>query len=186
MQVLEEYLDEGTGALDYYQWMKQFVVIFQISRWLPEYVDAFLNVNRFTAPFGLDEIVSPRRSPRFSGGGPDAPSLTRGLGMGACFVLRELTRLRVLRQPLAYRYCYVAPVRVCVLLEALGCPGLQVLSAADRSSGVREFVGTHLGAERATFGLAFDLPLLAVADDRNLQDRFLRRQLPPEPGGRQG
>ena len=34
MEMLEAYLDDPIGTHDYYLWMKQFVVIFQISRWL--------------------------------------------------------------------------------------------------------------------------------------------------------
>ena len=44
----------------------------------------------------------------FSGGGPSAPPLTRALGIGACFVVRELVRVDVLKSPLAHDHSYVA------------------------------------------------------------------------------
>jgi hypothetical protein len=183
MEVLEQYLEDPSDTHDYYQWMKQFVVIFQISRWLPEYVEGFLNVDRITRPFGLDEIVAPRTSALFSGGGPDAPALTRALGIGTCFVLRELMRLRVLRKPWAYRYCYVPALRVCSLLENLGCSAVGALPSAERSSEIHRFLVSHLGAERATFDQAFDLPLLALAEDPDLQDRLMGHELPREENG---
>lgn len=178
MQVLEEYLDEPPDTQDYYQWMKQFVAIFQVSRWLSEYVESFLNVNRITQPFALDQIIALRRSEFFSGGGPDAPALTRTLRMGACFVLRELARLGVLRQPHAHPHCYVAPRRVCDLLEALGCVHLRALPTTDRSSAIHAFLVDNIGAEQATFGLTFDLPLLALADNPDLQGELLGHVLP--------
>jgi hypothetical protein len=184
MQVLEEYLEDPSDTHDYYQWMKQFVVIFQISRWLSEYVEGFLNVGRITESFALDEIIAPRTSALFSGGGPDAPALTRALGMGASFVLRELMRLGVLRQSLAHRYCYVPSLRVCRLLEDLGCSPLATVPFAERSSEIHRFLVSHLDAERATFGQTFDLPLLALAEDPDLQDRLLGYGLPPEADDR--
>ena len=41
----------------------------------------------------------------------------------------------------------------------------------------------HLGAERATFDRSFDLPLLALADDPDLQDELLGHALPSEDDG---
>jgi hypothetical protein len=103
--------------------------------------------------------------------------------MGASFVLRELMRLGLLRQPLARRYCYVPSLRVCRLLEDLGCESLRTLPLADRSSEIHRFLVVHLDSERATFGQAFDLPLLALAEDPELQDRLLGHGLPSEDDG---
>jgi len=43
-----------------------------------------------------------------------------------------------------------------------------------------EFLVHHLGSDRATFDLSFDLPLLAVSEDNDLQIRFLHETLPEE------
>lgn len=177
MQVLEQYLDDPSGKHEYYHWMRQFVAIFQISRWLPAYVEAFLNVARFTRPFALDEIIAPRTSPAFSGGGPDAPPLTRALGIGACFVLRELARIGIIRQRLAHPYCYVPTTKVCRLLDVLGAPMVLAAPAADRSAEIHRLLVALLGGERATFLRAFDLPLIALAEDQELQERLLGRRL---------
>jgi hypothetical protein len=180
MDMLEGYLDDPTGTHDYYQWMKQFVVVFQISRWLPDYVDSFLNVNRMTKPFGFDDIISPRTSPLNSGGGPDAPALTRALGIGACFVMRELSRFGILHQKLAFRYCYVPGTRVCGVLETIGGPSLRMLPTGDRSSGIYRFLVENMDDERAVFNLGFDLPLLALREGEDVQIAVLGKQLPPE------
>jgi hypothetical protein len=180
MDMLEAYLDDPTGTHDYYQWMKQFVVIFQLSRWLPDYVDSFLNVNRMEKPFGFDDIISPRTSPQYSGGGPDAPSLTRALGIGACFVMRELTRLGILHQKLAHRYCYVPGTRVCGVLETIGGPSLRMLPTGDRSSGIYRFLVENMDNEKATFNLGFDLPLLALREGEDVQIAVLGEPLPTE------
>jgi hypothetical protein len=180
MDMLEGYLDDPAGTHDYYQWMKQFVAIFQISRWLPDYVESFLNVNRMKKPFGFDDIISPRTSSIYSGGGPDAPALTRALGIGACFVMRELTRLGILHQKLAHRYCYVPGTRVCGVLETIGGPSLRMLPTGARSSGIYRFLVENMDEDRATFNRAFDLPLLALGEREDVQIAVLGEPLPPE------
>jgi hypothetical protein len=173
IEVLEEYLDDPIGNHDYYLWMKQFVVFFQISRWLPEYIDALLSVDRFQRPFAIDEIIAPRTSASFSGGGPDAPALTRGLGMGACFVFRELMRAGVMNQPFAYQYCYVPARKVCSLLDRLAPLEIRALPPIERSVAIHRFLVAQLGDSRATFSESFDLPLLALADSADLQQSLL-------------
>ncbi len=177
MEMLETYLDDPIGTHEYYLWMKQFVVIFQISRWLPEYVDAFLNVNRFTRPFSIDEIIAPRTSAAFSGGGPDAPALTRALGMGACFLFRELTRFGVINQSFADPHSYVPARRVCALIDKIGSTNIRVLPSTERSQAIHRFLVEQLGGQRATFAGSFDLPLLALADSPELQDALLGEPL---------
>jgi hypothetical protein len=173
MDVLEGFLEDPTGRQDYYHWMKQFIAIFQLSRWLDEYAESFLSVNRRKTAFALDEITAPRTSAANSGGGPDAPDISRGLGMGACFVLRELTRFGYLKQPLAYRYCFVPRGNVRSLCEWLGCRPMEDGYHAVNAQTIYQFVVSHLGEERATFNGSFDLPLIALADDRDLQRSLL-------------
>lgn len=173
-RILEEYVDDPNGREDYLQWMKQFITIFQISRWLSEYVEAFQSVRVMSRPFGLDALTAPRTNPQFAGGGPDAPPLSRALGMGACFVLRELHRVGHVDQQLAHRYCFVPARRVCDLLADLGCSNIRADSHADKSIAAHAFLVRNLDASRATFGRSFDLPLLALAESRELQSEILR------------
>ncbi|MBN1671101.1 MAG: hypothetical protein JXR37_08725 [Kiritimatiellae bacterium] len=167
MRVLEGYLDEKVDQADYYQWISHFVRIFHLSRWLPQCVESFLATNRIRKPFSLDHIVAPRASAIFQGGGPDAPPITRALGTGACFVMRELTRMQVLNQPHVWRHCFVPARRVRQVLWIAGCDEIDVAPGGGVavSSTIYEFLVRRLGdQEKATFGRSFDLPLLAAAN----------------------
>jgi len=174
LRIVEEYLDRQADSAEYYAWMSQFVGIYQLARWLDEYVEAFLQIDRMRLDFRLDTILAPRSSALFQGGGADAPSLTRVLGAGACFVVRELVRAGVLKSPWAYPHCYVPSGRVRRLLEFLGWADLDDDGRRyEQSRAIYAFLCQHIGADRATFGGSFDLPFLTIAEDNDLQRQFL-------------
>ena len=172
-----------TDEHEYYQWMKQFVSIYQISRWLTHYAEAFLNISRVKQKFALDQIIALRTSAVFSGSDLDAPALNRALGMGVYFVIRELTRLDILRNDHVHRYCYVPAGRVCAFLKVIGCDEVEGASMNERSGVIHKFLIAHLGPERATFGRSFDLPLLALSEDEELQQTFCGRTLEADGDG---
>ena len=180
MSVLDDYLDDPTEDERYRQWMRQFVDIYQISRWLTDYVESFRNIDRLGRQFGLDEILAPRTNADFSGGGPDAPSLRRTLGIGACFVVRELMRFGVLADARAHKYCYLPTRRVRALLGLMGCQSLEGEERAVQSAIIHSFLVKHLGAEKSTFLRSFDLPLQALAEDKQLQLVLLGQEVPCE------
>jgi hypothetical protein len=181
IRVLEDYLNSQMNDNPFYHWVRQYVSIYQIARWLPEYVASFLAIDRFKEPFDLDRVTKPAVSQDFSGGGPSAPPLTRALGIGACFVVRELVRADVLRSPLAYDHAYVAVGRVRYVLARLGLADLRSESASyQQSPRIHNFLCDHLGADRAHYERCFDLPFLAIAEDAELQRRFLQCELPLE------
>lgn len=179
--VLDNYLDTQTNDSLFYHWVRQFVSIYQIGRSLPEYVQSFLEINKVKKPFDLDSVTRPAMNPNFSGGGPCAPPLTRALGIGACFVVRELLRKGVLTSSLAHEHAYVATAQVRRVLARLGLTGLEGDGAIYRySPPIHKFLLNHLTSDRAHFGHCFDLPFLAIAQDADLQRRFLKCQLPSE------
>jgi hypothetical protein len=45
---------------------------------------------------------------------------------------------------------------------------------------MHSFLRDHLGPDKAHFERCFDLPFLAIADDGQLQRRFLECELPPD------
>ncbi len=180
MSVLDEYLDDPSEDERYRQWMRQFVDIYQISRWLAEYVESFRNIDRLGRQFALDEILAPRTNADFSGGGPDAPSLRRTLGIGACFVVRELMRMGVVMDARAHKFCYMPTGRIRKLLGLLGCQSLEGEERAVQSTVIHSFIVEHLGAQRSTFGRSFDLPLQALAEENELQVELLGREVPTE------
>lgn len=166
----------------YLQWMKQFVGIYQVSRHLKDYIGAFEAVDSDdfkSRSFGLAEITSLRTSYRFSGSDFDAPPLSRVLGMGQCFVLRELVRKGVLTNSRAFRHCYVPTKRVRDLLAfGLGCEGLGQQSCKwELSEHIYKFLADRLGPERAWFHYCFDLPFQIIAENEGLQDRFFNKTL---------
>ena len=99
--MLKNYLDQPTNDIRYYQWAKLFVPTFQLSRWLDAYVYLFAGIGKRTS-FRLEQITSPRTDSASSGGGRDAPPINRTLGIGACFVVRELCRLKVVNSKPAH------------------------------------------------------------------------------------
>jgi hypothetical protein len=190
MEVLRDYLDENVGDSPYLQWMGRFVSIFQVAYWLHDYVDAFLGIDRFKGDFELDEITATRTAPAFQGGGPDAPPLSRNLGFGACFVVRELARAGIISNPLAYRHCFVPSAPVRRLMSALGCHALEDVSvtAAERvreSTEIHRFLVRHLGESRATFHGDFDLPLIMLNEPGNIDmiSSLLDAGLVDQPNG---
>jgi hypothetical protein len=181
MEVLENYLNSQTNDIPFYHWVRQFVSIYQIARWLPEYVASFLAIDEFKEPFDLDRVIKPAVSEDFAGGGPSAPPLTRALGIGACFVVRELVRANVLESRLAYDHSYAAVGRVRHVFARLGLVDLRTEGASYRhSSRIHRFLCDQLGREKAHFERCFDLPFLAIAEDADLQHCFLNCELPPE------
>lgn len=177
IDVLEQYLDEQTEELAYYQWMMHFIRIFQISRWLPVYVNQFLFINQRDC-FGIDQILRPAADPHLTGSGETAPELR--LGPGACFILRELIRLGLLDQQAAHPYCYVPVKRVRDTMARFGCP-LDDNANPEQSIRIHRFLAEHLDHERALFGNSFDLPLQALSEDPDLQCHVFEDELPDDP-----
>jgi hypothetical protein len=179
--VLDNYLDTETNESLFYQWVRQFVSIYQIARSLREYVGVFLDIDKHNDRFDFDQILTPRTASTQSGGGWDAPPLTRVLGIGACFVVRELVRMGVLSSRHAHDHAYVGVGRVRNVFVRLGMPELRGEGASYRHPLLfHRFLVDHLGPDRADFNRCFDLPFLAIANDTQLQNRFLDCQLPPE------
>jgi hypothetical protein len=170
----QEYIERGIAELPFYRWSTTFLTGVQFRHWLDSYVDAFLAVDRMER-FTLDEILRPRTSSHFQGGGPDAPPIDAALGIGATFVMRELVRHGVLANKRAYRYCYVPSRSVLEFLDLLGVPTASLRSEprTAQSEAIHEFLVSRMGKERATFDLSFDLPFRAIAQDTNLKRSFL-------------
>jgi hypothetical protein len=171
IRVMEEYLADRVEDIEYFAWMRQFVSIFQFARWLEHYIRAFREVPRVRAPFRLADVTEPRASVLFQGTEIDAPPISRTLGTGACFVMRELSRTQRIDNEHVARYCYTPVARVRFLLRGIGWDGPteEAQSGRDRatlSGSIYEFLVQHLGRDRALFDYAFDIPLLAITQAR--------------------
>jgi|GEM_PF-2498394 len=125
-----------------------------MMRWLDEYAGAFHRMNRVDM-FHMQHFLTPYQSKVAA----DAPPLRPYLGIGAHFVLRELVRKGILRNPAvvtqAAKYCYVPSRSVREFLDVA-----EVGTRADQARAIYDALCEALGEERATFGGAFDLPLL--------------------------
>jgi hypothetical protein len=175
MRWVDRFLDDQLDESRFLQWMKQFVGIYQLSRHLDEYIEAFLAVERLRHPFALTQVTNPRASTLFQGGGVSAPPLSRVLGMGQCFVLRELVRHGVLTNRHAHPHCFVPVARVRRMLLQMGCDELaQRQRSWEWSRTIHRFLADHLGSATANFHGDFDIPLQVVAEDAGLQARFFR------------
>lgn len=172
MDWIDSFLDGQLDDSRFLQWMKQFVGIYQVSRHLDDYIEVFLAAQRFGQPFALTQLTNTRASAAFQAGGVEAPPLSRVLGMGQCFVLRELVRHQVLSNPHVHPHCFVPVARVRRMLVDLGCDDLLANQQPwEWSRAIFAFLRQYLG-DQATFGGAFDIPLQVVADDANLQMQF--------------
>ncbi len=176
MKVLDEFIDNPQDSEQFSHWMKLFPSFYRVSKSLDEYIEALLAVEYFESVFDLDDITSVRTSPRFQGGGIDAPKITGTLGIGACFVMRELIRGRTVSQPLAHRHCYVPSGRVRNFFSQLGCI-FDNQDGAAASVLIHEFIVRFLGEEKATFQLSFDLPFISLLDSRSRQLEILGREI---------
>ena len=180
VEIVVDFLDQPGETIRFFDWMRQFVSIIQLAHWLQDYGDAFLAIDQLNGPLLMTDITRLRYSSQFQGSDFDAPSIDRTLGIGACFVVRELMRLGILSSVHAYPHCYTPVRRVRNLLESIGCRGLD--SGASQRWGqsvtIHEFLSGYLG-ERATFNGAFDIPFLIIAEDGDLQNEFFGRHISP-------
>jgi len=168
--VLEDYLGNQVEKTTYFHWMRHFVGFYQLSHWLVEYAELFLSFNRRLKPFSLAPLLASRADPTSPA---DAPPLSSVLRTGACFVVRELARSGIIdptQNSQIHPHCYVPARRVRFLLTELGCAGLDESPRGldDRlaqSQTIHRFLCRHLDPNRAHIDFAFDLPLLALADN---------------------
>ena len=188
--LLESYLDRPRSEIKYYQWAKLFVPIFHLSRWLDDYVTQARSMNR-KERFTLNQIFAPRLDARAGGGGRDAPSSNSALGIGACFVARELCRLGVVSSEFAHEHCYVPSARIRNLIDTIaGTPqfadneptpqrSVRIFQFLSKTFGERgeELARFRISGSVSTDRCGFDLPLIALCEDDDLRQKLLGRDV---------
>ena len=167
MDVIEEYAAPQIYDEKWAQWIGQFPKLYRLRRWMDDYVNLFLSIDRFTQPFTLDLLLAPKVNPNFQGGGIEAPPLTRTLKVGGPFVIRELHHHGVISNPLAIPHAYAPIQRIRDWLAGFG-------ETVETSKDIHDLLCHHLGEAGATFGGAYDIPLRLVAGDEGLQERLFR------------
>ncbi|POZ50730.1 hypothetical protein [Methylovulum psychrotolerans] len=175
MQVLDEYLQDQLYRSQYDSWMMRFVSLYRFARWLDDYASVWLAIYHQTTAFSMESVLNTASSPLHAGGGVIAPQLSRTLGIGANFILRELVRHRVLSNTaviVASEHCFVPHLRVRKLMNRLGIALAEDVSDTTQSNDIYQFISEYLGKEKATFAGCFDIPLQIIARDVELESRL--------------
>ena len=166
MNIIEEYAEAQHEDEKWAQWLAQFPKLYRLRRWLKEYIDLFLSMNRFDEPFTPDEILAPRSNHHFQGGGIDPPPLTRTLKVGFPFVVRELLHHGVIENSLTVPHAYAPIESVKRFFRAFG---YEISTSED----IHKILNKYLGAERATFTGSYDIPLRIISSDESLREQLL-------------
>jgi hypothetical protein len=175
LSFVEGYLQDQVEEPQYFHWMRQFVGIFQISKYLDDYIELFLSINRIDSQFCLGEILHPRSSSLHQGGGISPPPLSRVLGIGSCFVVRELFRRGILSSLHAMEHCFVPGRPVRNIFKNLGCELTDPkMRRWDMSRDLWRFAVNHLGPDRASMGRGFDIPFLFLSDNEQLYQQIFQ------------
>ncbi len=173
MNVLEEYINEQVDTSEYELWMNRFPTIYRFSRKLEDYKESFLSLDRMETLSDIKRILKTKATEIFQGGGISAPPIERSLGIGACFMLRELKRKQVLKGNQVVPFCYVPVKRVRELFEKLGCEGFIESHGIDNSKKIYDFLCQNLDEQRATFFNNYDIPLQVIAKEQNILKMIL-------------
>ena len=172
LAALDSYLDEGMQTTKFHFPMRQLITFYASAKNLESYVEAICQAEKSQrqGTFGL--VFSPRANPELTGTGIDAPPIGGMLGKGSSQLLRELYRLKRLKNPAGHPFAFT-PIRKVRRLCAL-------LFETSDSGGSEEIYQTlsDLGEEcklDPTFGHCFDLPFQFLAQDSKLRERVLKQ-----------
>ena len=166
MNIIEEYAEAQHDDEEWVQWLAQFPKLYRLRRWLNDYVDLFLSINRYKEKFTLDGILAPRSNPNLQGGGIGAPSLTRTLKIGSHLVIRELLHHGVIENPIAIPHAYAPIERIRDFFHKFG-------TDVSTSEDIYRVLKDHLGEDRATFSGDYDIPLRIISSDDSLRRKLL-------------
>ena len=168
MGVLEEYIDEQVELSEYEIWMNRFPAIYKFSRWLEDYKEAFLSIERTQSLSGITGILKTRVNADFQGGGVSAPPIEKSLGIGACFTIRELQRKQIINGSQSVPFCYVPVKRTREFCEKIGCRDFSENGGIENSKVIHRFLCSNLGDTHAEFSNCYDIPLQVVAENEEV------------------
>jgi hypothetical protein len=176
MKVLDEYIDSQTDQQTYEHWMQRFPAIYRLARHLDAYRELMLRLPSWNWALGecrIDQVTRPRTASALRGGGLAPPPIHKTLGIGACFVVRELLRLGVVSGDGAPHACAYVPTKaVRDVFVNWGYSGFDGAGAdVNLSKRIHQIVAEHLTAEGARFGGAYDIPLQLFATEVEVRDR---------------
>lgn len=157
-----EQFDQG-----FLPWRRAFVDLYTVARWLDEYVEVIRKLPRIIqdrGPISLNDVLRPSYSPVIMSLGLNAAPLSRSLGIGMNWMIREMLRQGIYEArdaSIMVPYCWAPSQRVRQLLNAIGAD-VGVWADKEASRAIHEFVVKHIGSDRARFNDDFDLPLQLI------------------------
>jgi hypothetical protein len=178
LQILKQFAEDRDNGQHYDYWLDTFPRLYQLANWLEKYVDLFEGIRlRTNQQLSPDLFLKPMTDPALQGGGWGAPPIDRTMKMGVHLVCRELLRNKVIENPHAHRLAYMPAARVVRLFEAIGIH-LQQPSSEEIWKKLNEV----LGPVDASFGGDFDIPLLVLAEDKNLLRKVCNAEIDDQDG----
>jgi hypothetical protein len=171
MRILEEFADSHIDDEIFSLWMDSFPRLFRLARWLDQYVELFISIDRRTGD-EMRSLLTPQADAVLQGGGVSAPSVNRTLRMGQHLVIREMLRADVLRARTGHAYAYMPSAAVRNFLTEL-----DLLGDFNTSDGIYAALRDAVGDRFAIFGGDFDIPLRILAWNSGLAWDLLRIDL---------
>ena len=162
---------------DAHAWKRTFVDLYTVARWLSEYVEVFRkfpDIVRERRNVAWRDLLRPSFSSALASLGPEGAPLTRTLGIGVNWMIRELTRNGVYSSAdanLTGPHCWAPTQRVRELLQRLDAPITVTKALLDESCAIYRFITDYIGADRARFHGDFDLPLQIITRERHRDTR---------------
>ncbi|WP_442580320.1 sacsin N-terminal ATP-binding-like domain-containing protein [Mesorhizobium sp. ASY16-5R] len=174
---LREWSSSELPDLQHWRWRRALIDLYKVARWLPQYAWIITKLPRAAAaaPKGqikLSDVLTPSFSPLWREAGVDAAPLIRTLGLGANWMLRELSRNKFWTDSdvaAIAPYTWASTGRARGLLNKLGA-GLGDVGSMDLSRAIWEFVSDRLSNRRNELVLDGDLPLQIIATMRRRSD----------------
>lgn len=146
---------------------------------MDDYAESWLSIQHQSTTFSLDHVLNTATSHIHTGGGINAPRLSRTLGIGANFILRELVRNKILTSASAIvssEHCFVPHLRVRKLFNKLGMRLDEEYADISQSKEIYKFIANFLGNDKATFDGSFDIPFQIISRDIELEQQLFSNE----------
>ena len=181
LPAIDQYLDRFIHDTQFHFQMRQFITFYAAGKNLVLLLQSLREAERAETYGAFNMVFSPRASSILTGTGIEAPPLTGMLGMGSCYLLRELYRLGRLSNPLGYPFAFT-PIRKVRRLCA------QLFGTSEKSSGATSSIIIFSELDRlgkihgkdATFSHCFDLPFQFLAENPAMRKDVLRVEFEAE------
>ncbi|MEO1912060.1 MAG: hypothetical protein ABGX10_16740 [Paracoccus sp. (in: a-proteobacteria)] len=169
---LEDFASADAWRIDYPQWRRALADLYVLARWLPDYVDAYLDLPkalRTEEPVSLKDVWRLSASPIWQRRGLEGAPLTQSLGLGANWLIREGLRAGLWgdddRNRLA-PYGWAASQRVRKLCRYELDLDLGEAGDMDQSREIYDTVRAHLVLDAGFLG-DLDLPMQIISHARH-------------------